>query len=107
LLWAYLTLWRAFLDFFLLGASAGFYDIPLMALIQAKSPVAERGRIMATINFFSFVAILFASGVLRFLSNVLHQNPAQVFFVLGVISLAVVTGIYLNKYGIPSFRKPS
>jgi MFS family permease len=105
LLWAYTSLARAFFDFFMLGAAGGFYDIPLMALVQARSPEAERGRIMATINFFSFIAILFASGVLWFLSNVLHQNPAQVFFALGTTSLAVVIVVYVNKYGVPSFKK--
>jgi len=105
LLWAYSSLPRAFMDFFMLGAAAGFYDIPLMALIQAKSPEAERGRVMATINFFSFAAILLASGVLWFLSNVLQQNPAQVFFILGVISLGAVSAVYLNKYGIPFLKR--
>lgn len=105
LLWAYASLTRAFFDFFMLGAAGGFYDIPLMALIQAKSPEAERGRVMATINFFSFVAILFASGMLWLLSNVLHQNPAQVFFILGVVSLAAVSVLYLNKYGLTYFKR--
>ena len=90
LLWAWQWTPRAFFDFFMLGASAGFYDIPLMAMIQWRSPEAERGRIMATINFFSFVAILLASGVLWFLSNVLGQNPAHVFFTLGSLSLVAV-----------------
>jgi len=105
LLWADQSLFRAFFDFFMLGAAGGFYDIPLMALVQARSPVAERGRIMATINFFSFVAILFASGVLWFLSNVMHQNPAQVFYDLGVVSLAGVLLAYFSKYGLPSYLK--
>ena len=105
LLWAEQSLFRAFFDFFMLGAAAGFYDIPLMALVQARSPEAERGRIMATINFFSFVAILFASGFLWFLSNVLHQNPAQVFYDLGVLSLVGVLLVYFSKYGLPSFLK--
>jgi hypothetical protein len=60
---------------------------------------------MATINFFSFVAILFASGVLWFLSNVMHQNPAQVFYDLGVVSLAGVLLAYFSKYGLPSYLK--
>ena len=68
-------------------------------------PQAERGRVMATINFFSFMAILFASGVLWFLSNVFQQNPAQVFFLLGVASLAVVSAVYLNKYGLTYFKR--
>jgi acyl-[acyl-carrier-protein]-phospholipid O-acyltransferase / long-chain-fatty-acid--[acyl-carrier-protein] ligase len=87
LLWAYHSYTRTAFDFFMLGLAGGFYDIPLMALIQWRSPAAERGRIMATVNFLSFVAILIASGILWFLANQLHQNPAQVFFSLGLISL--------------------
>ncbi len=97
LLWAYSSLPRAFFDFFMLGAAGGFYDIPLMALIQGRSPAAERGRIMATINFFSFMAILLASGVLWFLSNPLHQNPAEVFFTLGVLSLLSTSLVFLSR----------
>jgi acyl-[acyl-carrier-protein]-phospholipid O-acyltransferase/long-chain-fatty-acid--[acyl-carrier-protein] ligase len=97
LLWAYHSLPRAFFDFFMLGAAGGFYDIPLMALIQARSPAAERGRVMATINFFSFMAILLASGVLWFLSNILLQNPAEVFFTLGVVSLGSTSFVFLSR----------
>jgi len=95
LLWAQTSLPRAFLDFFMLGAAAGFYDIPLMALVQGRSPAAERGRIMATINFLSFVAILLASGALWLLSNPLHHDPAQVFFTLGIISLFGTSLVFL------------
>ena len=96
LLWAYQSLPRAFFDFFMLGASAGFYDIPLMALIQWRSPEAERGRVMATINFMSFVAILLASGVLWFLSDPLQQNPAEVFFTLGLVSSQHQSGLLIH-----------
>jgi acyl-[acyl-carrier-protein]-phospholipid O-acyltransferase/long-chain-fatty-acid--[acyl-carrier-protein] ligase len=97
LLWAHNSPYRAFFDFFMLGAAGGFYDIPLMALIQWKSPAAERGRIMATINFFSFVAILLASGFLWFLSNPLGQNPAEVFFTLGMLSLVGTSLVFLLR----------
>jgi acyl-[acyl-carrier-protein]-phospholipid O-acyltransferase/long-chain-fatty-acid--[acyl-carrier-protein] ligase len=83
LLWAYQSMPRLLFDLFMLGMSAGFYDIPLSALVQWRSPRAERGRILATINFFSFVAILGASGVLWVLNTGLGLNPAQVFFALG------------------------
>ena len=95
LYWAYQSPLRAFFDFFMMGAAAGFYDIPLMAMIQARSPVAERGRIMATINFFSFMAILLSSGVLWLLSNPLHHNPAQVFFTIGLLSLLSTSLVFL------------
>lgn len=95
LMWAHTSLWRAGVDFFMLGAAAGFYDIPLMALVQSRSPAAERGRVMAMINFLSFVAILLASGVLWLFSNPLHHNPAQVFFSLGILSLVGTLLVWL------------
>ena len=42
LAWAYHYPQRAFFDFFMLGVAAGFFDIPLMALIQWRSPVIEK-----------------------------------------------------------------
>jgi len=87
LLWAYHSMIRLMFDLFMLGFSAGFYDIPLSALVQWRSPKAERGRILATINFFSFVAILGASVVLYLLNSLFGLNPAQVFFTLGLLSL--------------------
>lgn len=90
LLWSYHSLPRLLLDLFMLGLSGGFYDIPLMALLQAKSPYGERGRVMATINFFSFIAILCASGVLWFMHAILNLDSAHVFFFLGVLSVIAI-----------------
>lgn len=82
------TVIHAAFDFFMMGMSAGFFDIPLMSLIQWRSPERERGRVMATVNFLSFVAIGVASGVLWLLSNPFGLDPAQVFFAMGLLSLA-------------------
>jgi len=103
LLWAHTSLWRTFFDFFMLGGSAGFYDIPLMALIQSRSPAGERGRVMAMINFLSFVAILLASGVLWLLSTTFQQNPAEVFFTLGALSLIATVIVF---YGTWASKNP-
>ncbi len=89
LLWAHVNMIRLIVDLFLLGISAGFYDIPLTAMVQWRSPKGERGRVLATMNFFSFVAILSASGVLWIMHAVIELNSAQVFFALGLFSLAV------------------
>jgi acyl-[acyl-carrier-protein]-phospholipid O-acyltransferase/long-chain-fatty-acid--[acyl-carrier-protein] ligase len=97
LLWAYHSMLRLYFDLFMLGMSAGFYDIPLSAFVQWRSPKGERGRVMATINFFSFVAILGASGMLWVLNTALHLNPAQVFFTMGLFSL-VVTGVLCTAF---------
>jgi acyl-[acyl-carrier-protein]-phospholipid O-acyltransferase / long-chain-fatty-acid--[acyl-carrier-protein] ligase len=87
LLFASHSLHRVYVDFFMLGAFAGLYDIPLVTLIQWRSPAEERGKILATSNFLSFVAIGIASLVLWGLGTGFGLNPAQVYFALGLISL--------------------
>jgi acyl-[acyl-carrier-protein]-phospholipid O-acyltransferase / long-chain-fatty-acid--[acyl-carrier-protein] ligase len=94
-MWAWHSMTRALVDFFLLGFSGGLYEVPLNAFIQWKSPAAERGRILATQNFLSFVAILIASGVFLILQSVFTLDPAQIFLALGLASLLGTTAVYV------------
>ena len=73
--------------FAFLGLTAGLYEIPLMALIQWRSPPSDRGRVLAMANFLSFVAIAAGTGVMLFINTFLQWNPAQIFIALGIISL--------------------
>lgn len=93
LYFAHAVLWRAMADVFLLGISAGLFIIPLSTLIQIRSPKTERGRILATGNLLSFIAILLSSGFLWVMSGAFKADPAQVFLVLGVLSFAATVGI--------------
>ena len=54
---------------FLLGISAGLYDVPLLATLQTKSPEEHRGRILAAYNFCSFAAMAIFSVVQGFLAS--------------------------------------
>jgi acyl-[acyl-carrier-protein]-phospholipid O-acyltransferase/long-chain-fatty-acid--[acyl-carrier-protein] ligase len=83
---SYASLTWTLMAFFLLGLNAGLYEVPLMALIQWRSPEADRGRVLATSNFLSFIAIAAGSGALLFIHTFLHWNPAQIFIALGVVS---------------------
>ncbi len=47
----------------LLGMSAGFFAIPVQVFIQERPPKAQKGRMIAAMNLFNFIAILLA-GVL-------------------------------------------
>ncbi len=89
LLWSYPSYTRTLFDCFMLGMSGGFYEIPLNAMIQWRSPPGERARVLATQNFVSFAAILWASGALWIMSSLLHLNPAQVLFTVGALTLSV------------------
>jgi acyl-[acyl-carrier-protein]-phospholipid O-acyltransferase / long-chain-fatty-acid--[acyl-carrier-protein] ligase len=95
LMWAYTFRPRLLFDLFMLGFSAGFYEIPLMAMLQWRSPPGQRGRVMATINFFSFIAILSATGVLWGMHAIFDLNPAKVFFILGSLSLIATVAFWI------------
>jgi acyl-[acyl-carrier-protein]-phospholipid O-acyltransferase/long-chain-fatty-acid--[acyl-carrier-protein] ligase len=90
LLWAYGSLPRTLFDLFMLGVNGGFYEVPLNAMIQWRSPAGERARILATQNFISFAAILWASAALWMMGSLLRFNPAEVLFAVGILSLAVL-----------------
>lgn len=47
----------------LLGMSAGFFAIPVQVFIQERPPKDQKGRMIAAVNFFNFIAILI-SGVM-------------------------------------------
>lgn len=72
---------------FVLGLSAGFYIIPLHALIQSESPHDQRGQVLAINNFLSFSGIFLGFSSLFFLSDVLHLNAAQIFVFVGIITV--------------------
>ncbi|MCR4337775.1 MAG: MFS transporter, partial [Candidatus Omnitrophica bacterium] len=75
------------LTLFLLGLSSGFYLVPLNTLLQYESPSDQRGRIIATNNFFSFFAILLASLSIYILGEIFKVNPAKTFVFLGLLTV--------------------
>ncbi len=84
---SYHSFYNVFLTLFLLGMSSGFYIVPLNTLVQYESPADQRGRIIATNNFFSFLAILVASLSIYLFGEVLKINPAKTFVILGVVTI--------------------
>lgn len=79
-------MWRVGLSnvsFFVLGAGffAGFYIIPLQALLQKLSPDAERGRFLGTANAVSFAFMTLSAVVYLVLSNIFAGAPQRIFLV--------------------------
>ena len=80
---------------FIAGLFAGFYIIPLQAMLQHLSPDDERGRFLGTANAISF-AFLSASSLLFWLVRTANQKrgwfpedePHRMFLVCGVLMLA-------------------
>jgi 1-acyl-sn-glycerol-3-phosphate acyltransferase len=86
--------WRVMADLFLLAMFAGFYSVPLYALIQSRCEPSHRARIIAANNIlnalFMVVASLMAAALLQ-----AGLSLPQLYLVVGLLNAAVALYIYL------------
>jgi len=61
-----------------LGFWAGFYAVPVNALIQHRPDEKDKGGIIAAANLLSFVGIALSSGVYYIFTAFIHLNPRGV-----------------------------
>ena len=93
--WRILASWIS-LFVFGAGLSAGFYIIPLQALLQRLSPDDERGRFLGTANGVSFTFLTLASllyWIMRpaFGTTAGQQHPEKIFLVSAVLMVVGAT----------------
>jgi acyl-[acyl-carrier-protein]-phospholipid O-acyltransferase/long-chain-fatty-acid--[acyl-carrier-protein] ligase len=74
----------------MLGFWAGFFSVPVNALIQHKPPDEDKGGIIAAANLLSFVGIALSSVVYFVFTQYVHLNPQGV-IVAGSVITAVAT----------------
>jgi len=74
------------------GVSAGFYIVPLQALMQSLSPDDERGRFLGTANALSFCFITLASLIFLGVSK-LGMPPNRIHLICGALAFV---GTYLG-----------
>ena len=72
----------------LLGFWAGFFAVPVNALIQHRPAEENKGGIIAAANLLSFVGIALSSGVYYVFTAFIHLNPRGV-----ILASSVITGI--------------
>jgi acyl-[acyl-carrier-protein]-phospholipid O-acyltransferase/long-chain-fatty-acid--[acyl-carrier-protein] ligase len=81
----------AFLLF--LGVSAGLFDIPLAAYMQDRSPVENRGSILAASNFLTFGGMLLASIIYGLLRRPINGHAMftsrEIFLLCGIATIPV------------------
>lgn len=72
---------------FILGAGffAGFYIVPLQALLQKLSPDDERGRFLGTANAVSFTFLTIAAVLYAVIRPAFGDRPQQIFFLSSVL----------------------
>ena len=86
------TYWNVALLIIAAGVFAGFYIIPLQALLQKLSPDDERGRFLGTANALSWCFITLGSIVYWIADSPLGLPANRIFLVSGVLAV-LGTGI--------------
>jgi acyl-[acyl-carrier-protein]-phospholipid O-acyltransferase/long-chain-fatty-acid--[acyl-carrier-protein] ligase len=84
--------------FFILGAGffAGFYIIPLQALLQKLSPDDERGRFLGTANAVSFTFLTIAALLYWAIRPSFGNQPQNIFYLSSVL-MALGAAFFLWK----------
>jgi acyl-[acyl-carrier-protein]-phospholipid O-acyltransferase/long-chain-fatty-acid--[acyl-carrier-protein] ligase len=75
-----------------LGFWAGFFIVPIAAVLQHRPSAETKGAVQGAANLLSFVGILAASGAQWIATEQLHLGTGQVFWVCG--ACALLTGAY-------------
>jgi len=70
----------------MLGLSAGFYIIPLNAMLQERAPFGMKGRLVAFANVLTFAAVLAAAAVPWLLTSVAHLTVREVIFSVALLT---------------------
>lgn len=92
--------WRIMIDLALVGVFAGFYVVPLFALIQSRTPKDELSRVIAGLNIQNAVFIVAAAVLGIVAQQVLGFSIPEVFLAVGVLT-AIVTAIIFSI--VPEF----
>ena len=76
-----------------LGLASGLFIVPLNAYLQYRSGHKEKGRVLATNNFYNTFGLLIASGVLWLFHDKMHVSSATL--VLGAGLTTILATIYV------------
>ena len=70
------------------GFGGGLFIVPLNAYLQDRAAAQEKGRVLATNNFFNMLGVVLASGVLSLLHDRFGWQPEHILEALGIFTLA-------------------
>ena len=78
----------------LLGFSAGFWVIPINALIQHRPDEKQKGGVIAAANVLSFIGVFLSSGAYYAMTRFGHAGPSAIFLAASAVTI-LVTGYVL------------
>ncbi len=91
---------RLLIDIFLLGVFAAFYEVPLYASIQARTPEATRARVIAATNIINSFFMVMGSVCAIVWLSVLGLSIPSLLLTLAIGTLVVAAFIF---YQVPEF----
>jgi 1-acyl-sn-glycerol-3-phosphate acyltransferase len=86
--------WRVMADLFLLALFAGFYSVPLYALIQTRCQPTHRARIIAANNIVNALFLVLAAGLSALALGALGWDIPQLFLATAAANALVAIYIY-------------
>jgi 1-acyl-sn-glycerol-3-phosphate acyltransferase len=86
--------WRVLADLYQLALFAGFYSVPLYALIQTRCEPTHRARIIAANNILNALFLILAAGLSAFVLGSLGWTIPQLFLATAIANVLVAIYIY-------------
>ncbi len=77
----------------MLGMASGLFIVPLNAYLQQKAEAREKGRLIATNNFYNTIGMLLASATLWLMHDRMHVSPDKLILIFGVATLGTTAYI--------------
>lgn len=76
--------------FLVTGVSTGLFALPLLTYLQSKPPAAHKGRVIAAMNFLSWIGILLAAGFYYLCSTFLSSQSLELSWTFAVIAVLML-----------------
>lgn len=86
--------WRIAMDLAVIGLFAGFYIVPLFALVQSRAERSQLSRIIAGNNILNALFMVVASVLSGVLLNAAHLSIPQLFLCAALMNAVVAIYIY-------------
>ena len=82
-----LVFWQVAVLLGLMGASGGFYIVPLNAIVQHRPEAGNKGSVIATGQWLNSVGVFSAAGVFWLLKTKLDLEPSTIFLIGSIATL--------------------
>ena len=92
--------YRVLFDLVMIGVFGGFFIVPLMALVQQRTPVDRRAQVIAANNIINSLFMVAAAGLSMLALGLAGLTIPQLFLVIALMNVAVAIWVFAR---VPEF----